>query len=188
MLPKSHSRLGRKRLGLPRQVPRHWQASLRQDLYLVVTGSVLGFPSASLHAGSQLECPVSIFRAASTSAPPYKADPGHHSHRPFWSPFTTRGSIRGWVFYNPPIPGDTKALIMGLLMCDSGPAAAEYARGGWGGGADSHEQRRVVGAIRQSAQAALQGPPHVATHPAWPQDPPPRLPPPGQWDHSLRGT
>ena len=32
MLPKSHSCLGRKRLGRPRQVPRHWQASLRQDL------------------------------------------------------------------------------------------------------------------------------------------------------------
>ena len=56
MLPKSHSRLGRKRLGLPRQVPRHWQASLRQDLYLVVTGSVLGFPSANLLVVSQLEC------------------------------------------------------------------------------------------------------------------------------------
>ena len=78
MLPKSHSCLGRKRLGRPRQVPRRWQASLRQDLYLVVTGSVLiGFPSASLLVVSQLECPVSFFGAASTSAPPYKADPGH---------------------------------------------------------------------------------------------------------------
>jgi hypothetical protein len=51
------------------------QASLRQDLYHVVTGSVLGFPSASLLVVSQLECPVSFFGAASTSAPPYKADP-----------------------------------------------------------------------------------------------------------------
>jgi hypothetical protein len=60
MLPKSHGRLGRKRLGLPRQVPRHWQASLRQDLYHVVTGSVLEFPSARLLVVSQLECPVSL--------------------------------------------------------------------------------------------------------------------------------
>ena len=67
-----------KRLGRPRQVPRRWQASLRQGLYPVVTGSVLiGFPSASLLVLSQLECPVSFFGAASTSAPPYKADPGH---------------------------------------------------------------------------------------------------------------
>jgi hypothetical protein len=83
MLPESHSRLGRKRLGLPRQVPRHWLASLRQDLYHMVTGSVLGFPSASLLIVSQLECPVSFFGAASTSAPPYKADPGNHSHCSF---------------------------------------------------------------------------------------------------------
>jgi hypothetical protein len=83
MLPKAHSCLGRKRLGRPRQVPRHWQASLRQDLYHVVTGSVLGFPSASLLVLSQLECPMSFFGAASTSAPPYKADPGHFRHRPF---------------------------------------------------------------------------------------------------------
>ena len=41
MLPRSHSCLGRKRLGRPRQVPRRWQASLRQGLYPVVTGSVL---------------------------------------------------------------------------------------------------------------------------------------------------
>jgi hypothetical protein len=67
MLPKSHSCLGRKRLGRPRQVPRRWQASLRQGLYPVVTGSVLGFPSASLLVVSQLECPVSFFGAASTS-------------------------------------------------------------------------------------------------------------------------
>ena len=53
VLPKSHGRLGRKRLGLPCQMPRHWQASLRQDLYLVVTGSVLGFLSASLLVVSQ---------------------------------------------------------------------------------------------------------------------------------------
>jgi hypothetical protein len=85
MLPKSHSCLGRKRLGRPRQVPRHWQASLRQDLYPVVTGSVLGFLSASLLVLSQLECPVSFFGATSTSAPPYKADPGHFRHCPFWS-------------------------------------------------------------------------------------------------------
>jgi hypothetical protein len=98
MLPKSHSYLGRKRLGRPRQVPRHWQPSLRQDLYPVVTGSVLGFPSASLLVVRQLECPVSFFGAASTSAPPYKADPGHLRHCPFWSRFTTRGSVRGWVF------------------------------------------------------------------------------------------
>jgi hypothetical protein len=98
MLPKSHSRLGRKRLGRPRQVPRQWQASLRQDLYLVVTGSVLGFPSASLLVVSQLVGPVSFFGAASTSAPPYKADPGHLHQCPFWSPFTTRSSVRGWVF------------------------------------------------------------------------------------------
>ena len=78
MLPKSqHGCLGRKHLGHPHQVPRHWQASLRQGLYPVVTGSVLGFPSASLLVLSQLECPVSFFGAASTSAPPYKADPGH---------------------------------------------------------------------------------------------------------------
>ena len=77
MLPKSHSCLGSKRLGRPRQVPRRWQASLRQGLYPVDTGSVLGFPSASLLVVSQLECPVSFFDAASTSAPPYKADPGH---------------------------------------------------------------------------------------------------------------
>jgi hypothetical protein len=32
---------------------------------------------------SQLECPVSFFGAASTSAPPYKADPGHFRHCPF---------------------------------------------------------------------------------------------------------
>jgi hypothetical protein len=108
MLPKSHSCLGRKRLGLPHQVPRHWQASLRQDLYLVVTGSVLGFPSASLLVVSQLECPVSFFGAASTSAPPYKADPRHFCHCPFWSPFTTRGSVRGWVFYFPPSQGTVK--------------------------------------------------------------------------------
>ena len=56
MLPKSHSRLGRMRLGFPRQVARHWQASLQQDLYIVVTGSVFGFPSASLLVVSQLEC------------------------------------------------------------------------------------------------------------------------------------
>jgi hypothetical protein len=66
LLPKSRSRLGRKRLGLPRQVPRHWQASLQQDLYHVVTGSVFGFPSARLLVLSQLECPVSFFGAAST--------------------------------------------------------------------------------------------------------------------------
>ena len=101
MLPKSHSRLGRKRLGLPRQVPRHWQAFLRQDLYRVATGSVLGFPSAILLVLSQLECPVSFFAAASTSAPPYKADPKHLRHCPLWSPFTTSGSVRGWVFYFP---------------------------------------------------------------------------------------
>jgi hypothetical protein len=83
MLPKSHSRLGRKRVGLPRQVPRHWQASLRPDLYRVVTSSVFGFPSASLLVVSQLECRVSFFGAASTSAPPYKADPGHLRHCPF---------------------------------------------------------------------------------------------------------
>jgi hypothetical protein len=98
MLPKSHSCLGRKCLGRLRQVPRHWQASLRQDLYHVVTGSVLGFPSASLLVVSQLECRVSFFGAASTSAPPCKADPGQFRHCPFWSPFTTRGSVRGWVF------------------------------------------------------------------------------------------
>jgi hypothetical protein len=113
MLPKSHSHLGRKGLGLPRQVPRHWQASLRQDLYLVVTSSVLRFPSASLLVVSQLECPVSFFGAASTSAPPYKADLGHLRHCPFWSPFTTRSSVRGWVFYFPPIPGDALPLNMG---------------------------------------------------------------------------
>jgi hypothetical protein len=107
MLPKSHSCLGRKRWGIPRQVPCHWQASLRQDLYLVVTGSVLGSLSESLLVVSQLECPLSFFGAASTSAPPYKADPGKHSHCPFWSPFMTRSSVRGWVFYNPPIPGDS---------------------------------------------------------------------------------
>jgi hypothetical protein len=75
VLPKIHSRLARKRLGLPRQVPRHWQASLRQDMHLVVTGSVLGSLSASLLVVSQLECPVSFFGAASISAPPYKANP-----------------------------------------------------------------------------------------------------------------
>jgi hypothetical protein len=64
----------------------------------VVTGSVLGFPSASLLVVSQLECPVSFFGAASSSAPPYKANPGHLRHCPFWSPFTTCGSVRGWVF------------------------------------------------------------------------------------------
>jgi hypothetical protein len=111
MLPKSHSCLGRKRLGRPRQVPRHWQASLRQDLYHVVTGSVLGFPSARLLVLSQLECPVSFFGAASTSAPPYKADPGHFRHCPFWSPLTTRGNVRGWVFYSPPIPGEVTLII-----------------------------------------------------------------------------
>jgi hypothetical protein len=83
MLPKSHSCLGRKRLGRPRQVPRHWQASVRQYLYPVVTGSVLGFPSARLLVVSQLECPVSFFGAASTSAPPYKADPGTFAIAPF---------------------------------------------------------------------------------------------------------
>jgi hypothetical protein len=112
MLPKSHSRLGRKRLGLPRQVPRHWQAFLRQDLYLVVTGSVFGFPSASLLVVSQLECPVSFFGAASTSAPLYKADPGHLRPCFFWSPFMTRGSVRGWVFFNHPIPGECSALTV----------------------------------------------------------------------------
>ena len=81
--------------------------SLRQDLYHVVTGSVLGFPSASLLVLSQLECPVSFFGAASTSAPPYKADPGHFRHCPFWSTFTTRGSVRGWVLY-PPHPRGIK--------------------------------------------------------------------------------
>jgi hypothetical protein len=74
---------------------------LPSDRYHVVTGSVLGFPSASLFVLSQLECPVSFFGAASTSAPPYKADPRHVRHCPFWSPFTTRGSVRGWVFYPP---------------------------------------------------------------------------------------
>jgi hypothetical protein len=112
MLLKSHSRQGRKRLGRPHQVPCHWQASLRQDLYLVVTGSVLGSLSASLLVVSQLECPVSFFGAASTSAPPYKADPGHLRHCTFLSPFTTRGSVRGWIFFNPPIPGETLALNM----------------------------------------------------------------------------
>ena len=88
-------------MGLPRQMPRHWQAFLRQDLYHVVTGSILGFSSASLLVVSQLECPVSFFGAASTSAPPYKVDPGHFRHCPFWLPFTTRSSVRGWVFYPP---------------------------------------------------------------------------------------
>jgi hypothetical protein len=111
MLPKSHSCLGRKRLGRPRQVPRHWQASLRQDLHHVVTGSVLGFPSASLLVLRQLECPVSFFGAARTSALAYKADPGHFRHCPFWSPFTTRSSVRGWVFYFPPIPGENPHYI-----------------------------------------------------------------------------
>jgi hypothetical protein len=116
MLPKSLSCLGRKRLGRPRQVLRHWQASLRQDLFHVVTGSaVLGFPSASLLVVSQLECPVSFVGAASTSAPPYKADPGHLRHCPFWSPFTTHGGIRGWVFYNPPIPGESTALHLATM-------------------------------------------------------------------------
>ena len=95
MLPKSHSCLGRTRLGRPRQVPRHWQASLRQVLYHVVTGSVLGFPYASLLVVYQLEFLVSLIGATSASAPPYKVDPGHLRHCPFWSPFTTRGSIRG---------------------------------------------------------------------------------------------
>jgi hypothetical protein len=85
----------------------------------VVTGSVLGFPSASLLVLSQLECPVSFFGAASTSAPPYKADPGHLRLCPFWSPFTTRGSVRGWVFYFPPIPGDNSTLKMGLAAADA---------------------------------------------------------------------
>jgi hypothetical protein len=125
MLPKSHSHLGRKRLGLPRQMPRHWQASLRQYLYLVVTGSVFRFPSASLLVVSQLECPVPFFGAASTSAPPYQADPGHLRHCPFWSPFTTRGSVRGWVFYFPPIPGEEQdyacecslSLLLSICKC-----------------------------------------------------------------------
>ena len=70
--------------GDPRQVPRRWQASLRQYLYPVVTSSVLGFPSASLLVLSQLECPVSFFGAASTSAPPYEADPGAPLPVVFW--------------------------------------------------------------------------------------------------------
>jgi hypothetical protein len=111
MLPKSHSRLGRKRLGLPRQVPRHWQASFRQDLYLVVTGYVLGFLSASLLVVSQLDCPVSFFGAASASAPPFKANPEHLCHCSFWSLFTTRSSVRGWVFY-PPHPRGDRTLHM----------------------------------------------------------------------------
>jgi hypothetical protein len=49
----------------------------------MVTGSVFGFPSASLLIVSQLECPVSFFGAASTSAPPYKADPGTFAIAPF---------------------------------------------------------------------------------------------------------
>ena len=76
----------------------------------MVTGSVLGSLSASLLVVSQLECPVSFFGAASTSAPPYKADPGRFRHCPYWSPFTTRGSVRGRVFYFPPIPGESPPL------------------------------------------------------------------------------
>jgi hypothetical protein len=99
MLPKSHSRLG-----LPRQVPRHWQASLRQDLYLVVTGSVLGFPSASLLVVSQLECPESFFGDASTSAPPYKAKPGTFAIAPFGR--LLRPAVAyGDEYSTPPIPG-----------------------------------------------------------------------------------
>jgi hypothetical protein len=128
MLPKSHSRLGRKRLGIPRQVPRPWQASLRQDLYLVVTGSVLGSLLASLLVVSQLECPVSFFGAASTSTPPYKADPGHLRHCPFWSPFTTRGSVRRWVLWSEVwyCRSEVWSLNMGLLMCTSGPLALAF--------------------------------------------------------------
>jgi hypothetical protein len=91
--------------------PATGKASLRQDLYHVVTSSVLGSLSASLLVVSQLECPVSFFGAASTSAPPYKADSGNHSHCPFWSPFATRGILRGWVFYNPPISGEFPSLL-----------------------------------------------------------------------------
>jgi hypothetical protein len=116
MLPKSHSCLGRKRLGRPRQVPRHWQAYLRQDLYHMVTGSVLGFPSASLLVVSQLECPVSFFGAASTSAPPYKADPGHFRHCPLWSPFTTRGSVRERVFWPPHLRGRANTIYGPLRL------------------------------------------------------------------------
>jgi hypothetical protein len=87
----------------------------------VVTGSVLGFPSASLLVVSQLECPVLFFGAASTSAPPYKADPGHLRRCPFWSPFTTRGSVRGWVFY-PPHPRGLSVTKYGA--CDVCPSGA----------------------------------------------------------------
>ena len=36
--------------------------------------------------------------------------------RPFWSPFTTRGSIRGWVFYFPPIPGERTTLVKEFVL------------------------------------------------------------------------
>jgi hypothetical protein len=31
---------------------------------------------------------------------------------PFWSPFTTRGSIRGWVFYIPPSQGSVRTAAL----------------------------------------------------------------------------
>jgi hypothetical protein len=126
MLPKSHSCLGRKRLGRSRQVPRHWQASLRQDLYPVVTGSVLGFPSASLLVLSQLECPVSFFGAASTSAPPYKQTPGTFAIAPFGRLLRPAVAYRDG-YSNPPIPGDcSTTAICGCLLCDKYVTLALY--------------------------------------------------------------
>jgi hypothetical protein len=35
---------------------------------------------------------------------------------PFWSPFATRGSIRGWVFCTPPSPGCRFVYILFVLF------------------------------------------------------------------------
>ena len=72
--------------------------------------------SQVLSSGSLQQVCVSFFGAASTSALPYKADPGHLRHCPFWSPFSTHGSVRGWVFYPPHPRGFFVLLIMVIII------------------------------------------------------------------------
>ena len=112
MLLKSHSRQGRKRLGRPHQVPCHWQASLRQDLYLVVTGSVLGFLSASLLVVSQrVPCRSLVLRVLQHRR--IRQTPGTTAIAHFGRLLRPAVAYRDGYSITPPSQGNTISLCVG---------------------------------------------------------------------------
>jgi hypothetical protein len=82
----------------------------------VVTGSVLGPLSASLLVVSQLECPVSFFGAASTSAPLYRQTPGTTANAPFGRPLRPAVAYGDGYSITPPSQGLSEPLFLFVFL------------------------------------------------------------------------